>query len=211
VAALLAVWAIFFGSDVLANPLDDLLAERQHITSGTFNGFAIGEGKLDAYHQAAKMNVYGIEVLPNANERVKFDNSAQLNHFDPSDGIRVTNYRNVTFDLYFDKNKLKETKVIGAPAGGLSNLQPGDSFESILSKLRSMLQLDHTLIAYSFATESRFHTLRDVRPSDLSGLLARDRWHFEVQSDGPSGSMYDLRFVSGHLVEIEYFRSRIRK
>jgi hypothetical protein len=145
--------ALFLGgANAVAGPVGDLLAERHHVTEGGLNGFFIGEDKVAAYRHSVDLKVYGIEVLTRPVQQVRFDNLDQLYNFDSSDFIRVTNYRNLTFDLHFEQDVLKQAKVIGSPSNEYAKLPNGQSFASTMGKLRTMLQLDHSLIAYSFST-----------------------------------------------------------
>jgi hypothetical protein len=184
--------------------------EQHEITTGRFNGLAIGMSRAQTLGVVKTLGAHVISATPCLKFRIPAGAARSMPSPPDFEGVRLTDRQNHFQDLYFTNGKVTR---IAHTAGiqlvpGAANGVTTDDIRKILSIRKSNDGLFIAPIADS--ENGGILTIDDGGSLNPTALAAHGCWRFEIDSIAPAGAVYEIEFGPLGLKRILYRRPRIR-
>jgi len=186
------------------------LYETHTITAGSFRGLEIGSAKETTLDAIARLGAFAVKPRPSADFSVSRDNIGDLGRVASAEGIRVTDYRGLAIDVFFQHGAVLLIRK-SVPAKENTWFSQGDAVAEVQKKLASLLVTENLSVFPIVYFEGNGWVELAKRGENIPASLgSHAAWTFEISTEKPGGAFVDVYFDGNRLSRIEYRRPRIR-
>lgn len=191
--------------------MDPLLFEKQTIETGSFRGIQIGSSKVAALQQAKALGAHAVSPIPKIDFKITAKNIKEIDKIRQAEGIRVTDHHGLAIDLKFESGSVILIRR-SVPAKDNSWFHENQKIDDVITEIRKQLNEHPHLVAFPivFYEGDGWVNVTGSLDEPIKTLHPYDAWTFEIASDKPGGSHFDLYFDGDRLTKIKYRRERIR-
>jgi hypothetical protein len=186
---------------------------NREISTGSFNGLAIGMNKADAFLAARNLGGHLATAIP-CGDVVRKDNLNGMPWLDRAEGIRVAEFSGRYTQAYFSVGRVASVESSPNLDSALASLFIiGDDLNTVRQKVTSTLGSRSNMYAHPIIHHDVLGSIDlDAALPNAEGTTGlRDCWKFEVTSVKPAGAYYELTFGQNRLTKISYRRPWIRE
>lgn len=206
---ILAATALFAGCGTTLET--HTLFETKTVSQGTYRGLEIGATREVTLDAIRLLGANGVVPIPAESFIVARANIRDVARIEGLEGIRLTNYRGLSIDLFFKEKQVVRVRR-SVPAKDNEWFHEGESVIDVGKKLEEVLTSDESLVAFPivYYEGNGWVDLNQPNSEILHDLDRYSAWKFEVAHDKPAGALFEVFFANDRLARIDYRRARIR-
>lgn len=202
---------LLIGASTFANGMGWILAEEKEISSGSLNGFAIGDSMEEVARNIERLDARDLMSIKGRDTKIDSGNVRQrLSLLKRWNGLRLSNSDGVDIALFLERDVIVDIEGAGKD---LSRFRPGQPRSEVIPLLEQLLKSrnDAFIQPVPRVDSAYWGALNRDRRKALEVLRGYEAWIGTVLSEKPDGATYQLFFDDNRLVSIKYQRPRFAK